>query len=143
MESRKEITIKAKLECLEQAINFVNGLLQEKGVSVDVRQRIELALEEMLVNISSYAYPEGIGEAKVGISFPKKDIVKLELWDRGTPYDPTKKPDPDLGIPLRERKIGGLGIYMTKIVMDEMNYEYADGYNHVTMLKDLKQVKTE
>ena len=136
MSDVKELTIEARLENIEKAIDFIDHELQSKGCRVDVMQRIDLALEEMLVNISNYAYGDSEGIAIVGISFPSEGLVQLDIRDRGVPYDPTQREDPDVTIPLKLRKKGGLGIYMTKMVMDEMIYRYEDGYNHIILRKD-------
>ena len=61
--------------------------------------------------------------------------MAITLTDRGTPYDPLKKPDPDITLSAKEREIGGLGIYMVKKSMDEMRYEYRDGQNVLTIVK--------
>ena len=135
MDNIREITIEAKLEKVEEVLKFVNTELESRGVPFDVLQRIDLALEEIVVNICSYAYPEGQGIAIVAVSFPKENVIQLDIKDRGIPYDPLKKPDPDISIPLKQSKIGGLGIYMTKKSMDEIAYEYEDGYNHMTLIK--------
>ena len=135
MIERKELTIEARLENIEKAIDFINAELQDHGCTVDVMQRIDLALEEMLVNISNYAYKEETGNASISISFPEEGVVLLDISDSGIPYDPTKREDPNVTIPLKQRKKGGLGIYMTKMVMDEMNYVYEDGCNHTILEK--------
>ena len=143
MENGKEIIIDAKLDCLYQAMDLVAAELDEKDVSEDVRQTIYFGLEEMLVNVASYAYPDGNGKARVRVSFPKENFIRIDIWDNGTPFDPTKKADPDVSVPLKQRKVGGLGIYMTKKIMDEMSYEYVDGANHTILIKDLRQVKIQ
>lgn len=133
----KELTIEAKLENIEKVIVFVNSELESKSCAADVIQRIDIALEELLVNVSHYAYKDEEGTVTVGISFPKEDLVQIDIRDRGVAYDPTMKEDPDVTVPLGQRKKGGLGIYMTKMVMDEMLYEYEAGYNHITLRKDI------
>lgn len=143
MDDIKELKIEAKLENIEPAIEFLNAELEEHGCRVDVMQRIDLALEEMLVNVSQYAYEGKTGDAFVGVSFPEKDLVQLDIRDKGILYDPTKKEDPDVSIPLKQRKKGGLGIYITKMVMDEMHYEYKDGYNHTILRKNLRKAGSE
>lgn len=139
MVDKKELKIEAKLENIEPALEFINTELEEHGCRVDVMQRIDLALEEMLVNVSQYAYEGKTGDAFVEVSFPEKDMVQLDIRDKGVIYDPTKKEDPDVSIPLKQRKKGGLGIYMTKMVMDEMYYEYKDGFNHTILRKNLRK----
>ena len=136
MDEKKELTIEANLINIAKAIDFINDELILKGCRFDVMQRIDLALEEMLVNVSNYAYNGKSGEASVAISFPTEGTVRLDIRDMGVPYDPTQKSDPDVSVPLRQRKKGGLGIYMTKMVMDEMSYIYEDGCNHTILRKD-------
>lgn len=135
MNESKELTIEAKIENVDKVISFINATLQEHGCTFDMMQRIDLALEEMLVNISNYAYPGETGKAHVAISFPDEGVVQLDIRDSGVPYDPTKREDPQVTIPLKQRKKGGLGIYMTKMVMDEMNYEHREGVNHTILKK--------
>ena len=63
-------------------------------------------------------------------------VMTLVFADSGIPYDPLKKEDPDVTLPARERQIGGLGIFMTKRIMDETEYEYRDGKNILTLRKN-------
>lgn len=142
MENGKEIIIDAKLESLYEVMDLVHNALEEKNVTEDVRQTVYFGLEEMLVNIANYAYPDGNGKVRVVVCFPEEYFIRLDLWDNGVPFDPTKKADPDVSIPLKQRKIGGLGIYVTKKIMDEMSYEHVDGANHTILIKDIRQVKS-
>lgn len=143
MNESKELTIEAKIENIDKVICFINAMLQDHGCTFDEMQRIDLAMEEMLVNISYYAYPGETGEANVAISFPDEGVVQLDIRDRGIPYDPTKREEPDVTIPLRQRKKGGLGIYMTKKIMDGMYYEYRDGVNHTILKKAFSKKDNE
>ena len=70
-------------------------------------------------------------------AFSKRAFVTIRFADRGTPYDPLARQDPDLSLPAEEREIGGLGIYMIKKTMDELRYEYADGQNRLTLIKKI------
>ena len=63
------------------------------------------------------------------------DTISITLIDRGIPYNPLEKPDPDVTLSAEERQIGGLGIYMVKKSMDEMLYRHEDGQNILTMKK--------
>lgn len=135
---RKELTIKAGLLEIDKAKAFIEDELVLNGCPADVRGRIELALEEMLVNVVSYAYPEGEGFVKVAALFPKSNVIQIEIIDEGVPYDPTMKPDPDVTRPLKERPKGGLGIFMAKKVMDDMTYDHKDGFNHTILIKKFK-----
>ena len=61
--------------------------------------------------------------------------MTITFTDRGIPYDPLKKADPDVTLSAEERQVGGLGVFLTKNVMDEVHYEYRDGQNVLTMKK--------
>ena len=63
--------------------------------------------------------------------------MTLTFIDNGKPYDPLKKADPDITLPANERPIGGLGIFMVKKTMDDVNYEYADGKNILRLKKNI------
>ena len=139
---RKEVRLEATIENAEKAVNFLAEQLETVGCDPKENRKIQLAVEELLVNVASYAYPDGGGYVTLGVS-PEDPAVTIEIWDSGIPYDPLKKADPDKNIPLRERKIGGWGIYLAKRLMDEISYEYVDGKNHVTMRKYWNTEKVE
>jgi anti-sigma regulatory factor (Ser/Thr protein kinase) len=110
--------------------------LMNAGCSKGNTMRIMIAVEEIYVNICHYAYAPDTGKAFVHIettSDPKCAVVTFV--DSGVPYDPTAKEDPDITLSAEERKIGGLGIFMTKQIMDEVKYEYKDGLNILTLIK--------
>ena len=97
-----------------------------------------MAVEEIFVNISSYAYDPDIGVAQIRVETKEDPLsVVLSFIDGGTPYDPLAKPDPNLKIPLKERRKGGLGIFMVKKTMDGIKYEYKDGHNILTITKNI------
>ena len=134
----KELTVLAKTENLEQVLEFVNGLLEEKNFSMNLVFELDIAVEELFVNIAHYAYISEVGEATIQVSF-EEDKVVIIFIDRGIPYNPWAKEDPDTTLSLEERQIGGLGIYMVKNSMDEVDYAYIDGKNVVTIKKNVQQ----
>lgn len=116
---------------------FVGERLEALGVPQKTRLQIAIAVEEVFVNIAYYAYAPGTGEAVVGVEISEAPaVVTLSFADRGRPYDPLKKADPDVTLDADEREIGGLGIFMTKKLMDEMRYDYRDGQNILTLKKN-------
>ncbi len=132
----KELTIEAKKENLDQVLAFIDGVLEANGCAMKVQIQIDIAVEEMFVNIASYAYAPGVGDAVIQVEMkdePKR--VAITFFDTGTPYDPLAKEDPDVTLPAEERQIGGLGIYMVKKSMDDVRYEYKDGKNVLTIEK--------
>lgn len=131
----RELTLGAKTENLNQVLDFVNGLLEEKNCPMDLMFELDIAVEELFVNIAHYAYAPDVGEATIQVSFEGKKVI-ITFMDSGIPYNPWAKKDPDITLSLEERQIGGLGIYMVKNSMDEMDYVYKDGKNIVTIKKN-------
>jgi anti-sigma regulatory factor (Ser/Thr protein kinase) len=88
------------------------------------------------VNIASYAYQDGPGRLAVEwINEPEEGQVIITFEDSGVPFNPLLKEEPDLTVPVSERKIGGLGIMMVRKRMDTVNYAYSDGKNILTLIK--------
>lgn len=102
------------------------------------KMQLDLAVEEIFVNIAKYAYAPGFGKATVRVEVSGDPVtVCITFIDRGIPYDPLKKVDPDVTLSADEREIGGLGIFMTKKVMDDISYEYKNGQNILTLKKTI------
>ncbi len=135
----KEMTIEARKENLAQALAFVDEVLEEAGCPMKTQMQVDVAVEELFVNIASYAYGDGVGTALLQAEVSgDPPVFSLTLIDSGLPYDPLAKEDPDITLSAQERQIGGLGIFMVKQMMDDMRYEYRDGQNHLTVLKKLR-----
>ena len=134
--SRNEICLEAVNENLPDVLRFVESHLEETGCSAKEMMEFQVAVEEIFVNIASYAYAPQIGDAviRMGISHDKSS-AEITFCDRGIPYDPLARQDPDLSLPAQDREIGGLGIFMTRKLMDEIQYEYRDGFNILTLKK--------
>ena len=99
--------------------------------------QIDVAIDELFSNIAHYAYNPEIGEATVQVSVSEDPLsVIITFIDKGVPYDPLKKDDPDITLSLEDRPIGGLGIYMVKKTMDDITYEYKDGQNILAIKKN-------
>ncbi len=130
------LRIPAKLEGMDVILAFVSYLLDINGCSTKTRTQLRIAVEELYVNVTLYAYPEKDGWAEIRGSV-EDGMVTFKLIDGGRPFDPLVKEDPDIMLSGEEREIGGLGIFMVKSTMDEMKYEYRDGCNQLTMRKQL------
>ena len=132
-----ELTASADVDKLHDVLAFADNLLEEHNCPMKAQMQIDVALEELFVNIAHYAYPDSSGEAVIRISFTA-EYVQITLSDSGIPYNPLAKPDPDITLNAQERPIGGLGIFMTKKLMDDISYEYSDGNNLLTIKKKIK-----
>ena len=101
-----------------------------------VQIQINIAVEEIFVNIAHYAYNPEVGPATIRVEILEDPLaVSLTFIDQGTPYDPLAKEDPDVTLAADERTIGGLGIFMVKKSMDDVKYEYKEGSNILTIVK--------
>jgi sigma-B regulation protein RsbU (phosphoserine phosphatase) len=134
----QELTIEAKDENLATVLAFVDEQLEKLDCPMKAQMQIDVAVEELFVNIAHYAYAPETGSATIRIETrPKPKRATITFLDGGMPYDPLAKPDPDVTLPAEQREIGGLGVYMVKKSMDEMKYEYRDGRNVLTIVKNL------
>ena len=119
---------------LYNAIGFVEEELEKHECPMKVTMQVTVAVEEIFVNIAHYAYGEDEGDMTLGVEVTDSDVV-ICFADRGIPFDPLARPDPDVTLSAQERRIGGLGIYMVKKTMDEVQYRYEGGQNILTMRK--------
>ena len=134
----KDITVDATLDNLEVVQNFVSEELESQGCSMKIMMQIEIAVEEIYVNIVHYAYNPEVGKATVRCEVTEDPMqVIIQFLDSGVPFDPMAKEDADITLSAEERDIGGLGIFMVKQSMDEVKYEYKDGKNVLTIRKVL------
>ena len=102
--------------------------------------QIDVAIDELFANIANYAYTPDVGPATVRVEVEEDPLtVVITFIDKGIPYDPLAKEDPDITLSAEEREIGGLGIFMVKQTMDEISYEYKDGQNILTIKKNLTE----
>ncbi|MBO4903414.1 MAG: ATP-binding protein [Lachnospiraceae bacterium] len=124
-------------EALQDVNLFVEGNLEEAGCSMKNMMKIMVALEELFVNVAHYAYEDGDGKVSVSFDLDGDNMI-LTLKDSGKPFDPLAKADPDISLSAEERQIGGLGIYMVKKSMDDVQYEYKDGCNIVTITHNIR-----
>ena len=131
-------TFPAKVEALSDVLGFVDLTLEGCECPMKVQMAICVAIEEVFVNVARYAYGEGDGDVTLGIGFDADSrTITFRLADKGTPFDPLKKPDPDITLSAEEREIGGLGIFITKKTMDTVTYAYENGENVLTMIKKI------
>jgi sigma-B regulation protein RsbU (phosphoserine phosphatase) len=116
---------------------FIDQVAQETGLAPDVAASINLALEEAVVNIIDYAYPEGVaGTMEVDVS-EKGRVLTFTLIDSGKTFDPTAQREVDITAGVEDRPIGGLGIHLIRTIMDTIAYERKEGKNILTMNKSI------
>ena len=131
------LKVEASDDNLAVVVNSILKELEANGCPQKIRKQIKLAVEEVFVNICSYAYESGSGmiETETEILRDTSSKIIIRITDTGIPFDPLTGEDPDISLPIGRRPIGGLGIFMFKQIMDETVYEYKDGKNCLTMIK--------
>ena len=103
-----------------------------------VQMQVELAVEEIFVNIANYAYHPELGEAEVDVDAGgDPPTVTIRFLDHGKPFNPLEREDVDVTAAAESRSIGGLGILLVKKSMDDVEYSYEDGKNILTIRKKL------
>ena len=131
-------TFPAKTDALPDVLGYVEQALERFECPMKIQMALCVAIEEVFVNVAHYAYGDGEGDMDLGIGFDEESrVITFRMADKGVPFDPLKKPDPDITLSAEERDIGGLGIFITKKTMDSISYAYENGENILTMTKKL------
>ena len=126
----------AELDKLDNVLDFVTVHLEDAGCPMKSITSISICLEELFVNVASYAYPGTSGDVTLSLDIDAEERVTfIKLSDSGIPFNPLAKEDPDVSLDAEKRKIGGLGIFMVKKMMDSVEYERIGGENIVSIKK--------
>ena len=135
----KELKVEADHENMQKVQDFVKGELEQSpGLSHKDLLQIHMVIDEIFGNIVAYAYEDGRGGVVILVDYDKtQGTVMLVFTDEGKPYNPLLNEDPDIKLSADERTAGGLGIFMVKNTMDEIDYENRDGKNILTMKKQI------
>ena len=130
----KELTTEASTDKLDEVLGFIDEILDEWDCPMKTQTQINIAVEEIFVNIAHYAYKAHNGQARITVTRKGYD-AEITFTDSGTPYNPLEREDPDVTLSAEERQIGGLGIYIVKKSMDSVSYEHRDNNNVLTISK--------
>lgn len=135
----KELKVEADHENMQKVQDFVKGELEQSpGLSHKDLLQIHMVIDEIFGNIVAYAYEDGRGDVVILVDYDKtQGTVMLVFTDEGKPYNPLLNEDPDIKLSADERTVGGLGIFMVKNTMDEIDYENREGKNILTMKKQI------
>ena len=128
----------ANVEEIPVVVEHVSGLATEAGVHPKRIMHLELAVEEAVMNICSYAYKTPPGTVVVRV-LCADDRFTVQLVDEGIPFDPLSVEEPDIKAELEDRKIGGLGVLLIRRVMDEVHYQRKGSLNILTMVMYMNQ----
>jgi anti-sigma regulatory factor (Ser/Thr protein kinase) len=129
----QKIVISADIAHLDDVLAFADEAARD--LPQKSRNQLAMAVEEIFVNITHYAYENG-GEVQIIVD-EQGDKLSLSFIDAGVPYNPLIKDDPDVTLSAEQRQIGGLGIFMVKKLTDGCEYAYVDGMNVFTIYKNM------
>jgi serine/threonine-protein kinase RsbW len=134
----KTLRVPAEVAQLETVNRFIGEELEQYGCSMKIQMQVELAVEEIFVNIANYAYHPDVGEAEINVDASgEPPTITIQFLDRGTPFNPLEHSDVDVTLAAESRDIGGLGILLVKKSMDDVVYSYESGKNILTIRKKL------
>lgn len=121
---------------------WIECLAEEVGLAMDKTFQLNLAMEEAVVNVMNYAYPNQHDMPILIEADIEPSRLSFVIDDTGIPFDPTKNEEPDLSLSAEERPIGGLGVMLVRQLMQEVSYEYRDGHNRLTLVMIPDQTNT-
>ena len=125
------LVFKAEISETAKVLQTVSADMEAKGVSPEGQSKIMVACEEIFSNVAQYAYKDG-GMVRIRSTVAYGKYL-LRFIDNGLAYNPLEKPDPDISSKAEDRDIGGLGIFIVKQMMNEVNYERIDEQNILTV----------
>lgn len=130
------IKYKANSENLHFFLEYSTQFAKDVGLKETDLLRIELAVEEAIVNIMNYSFPQKNGEISMDCKLHNNSII-IEISDNGIPFNPLSQIDPDITLPIEEREVGGLGIFLIKNIMNDVTYHHENNCNVLTLIKKL------
>ncbi len=137
MEIKRSLILPNDIETIPQLNEFIDSVAEEMALDMSLTMSLNLAMEEAVVNVMDYAYPEG-QQGNVEIeAMTDGEWLTFVISDSGVPFDPTTKEDADTTLSAEERPIGGLGIFLVRQLMDVIQYQRDGDKNVLTLLKKL------
>ncbi len=134
MKSKLSLKVETQRDELSHIIAAVEDMAERENWPPELVFRVQLAIEEVVLNVMDYGYDDGIHEFDVIIT-SEADFLTIEVVDSGRPFDPLHDATiPDLEASVEERKVGGLGIHLVRTMMDQVNYRRDQGRNHLTLV---------
>ncbi|MBO7109233.1 MAG: ATP-binding protein [Prevotella sp.] len=135
---KKEIQIRNQVDDLQHVAAFVEEIADELQLSPELTMNFNLVLEEMVSNVIFYAYPKENDQPIILTATSDDDSISFIITDEGRAFDPTAREDADMSVNPADRQLGGMGIFITRQIMDDVTYQRIDGCNILTMTKRLK-----
>ena len=134
---RKKIVLKNQVTELTRVNRFIDDICEELGLDMELQMNLNLVMEEVVSNVIFYAYPEGTVADIELLAESNEGELTFVLSDSGRAFDPTAMEEADPNVNPVDRRIGGMGIYIVKNIMNHVTYQRLEGKNLLTMKKDI------
>ena len=135
MSAKLSLKVKSDREELDGITAAVEAFSDDEDWSTDLLFRINLVIEELVLNIIDYGYDDNDHEIELNFKSDTNSVT-VDITDEGRAFDPLNDaPEPDVNSPLEERHVGGLGVYLARTMMDELTYRRENSRNHLTLVK--------
>lgn len=134
---KRSLTLPNNIETIPELSDFIEQAAEEASLPPDISMSLNLAIEEAVANVMSYAYPHSTHGDVIIDLFVTDQQLTIAIIDQGIPFDPTSQVEADTSLSVEDRPIGGLGIYLVRQLMDSINYERIGGKNVLTLIKKL------
>jgi anti-sigma regulatory factor (Ser/Thr protein kinase) len=137
MDEKMFILIKNHISEISNVSKEFNAFGSQYAIPKNIKNSVDLALDELLNNIISYGYDDqNEHEISIQISFSEKCII-IEIEDDGRNFNPLEVPEVDTRSSLKDRPVGGLGIHMIRNFMDNIEHRYDGTKNYIKMIKNI------
>jgi anti-sigma regulatory factor (Ser/Thr protein kinase) len=135
LSSNLSIKVRSDREELDGITAAVEAFSVDEDWSTDLLFKVNLVIEEIVLNIMDYGYDDDDHEIEIILNSDPETIT-IDITDEGRAFDPLNDaPEPDIDAPLEERHVGGLGVYLARTMMDELTYRREDSRNHLKLVK--------
>ena len=137
MSTELRLRVETRHDELDRVSAAIEDFALEADWPLDLAFKVNLALEEVVINVMNYGHDDGLHEIDI-ILTTEEDSLTIEIVDDGRPFDPLHDaPIPDVNAELEDRNIGGLGIHLVRKMMDDVQYRREEGKNHLTLVTSL------
>ena len=133
----ENLTLNCDLSRIPELNAFIQSIADRLEIDPTTTGQVHLAVEEAVVNVINYAYPDGKGGFVTVKAMSDGHELRLVVIDSGVPFDPTRREKTDVTLSVEDRPVGGLGIFLVRELMDSINYERVDGRNILMMIKNI------
>lgn len=139
MAAELRLRVETRQDELDRVSAAIEDFALEADWPLDLVFKVNLALEEVVINVMNYGHDDGLHEIDIILTADEESLT-IEIVDDGRPFDPlTDAPKPDVNADLEDRNIGGLGIHLVRKMMDDVRYRREEGKNHLTLVTSLVQ----